>query len=177
MKKLLTAFLLLVMLLAGCSGKPEALQFQRKPVVNCLWEAILFYSKGGDVFDDKGCDITTHKSSEDEYIKGQTYRVDYVIVNSHNRYKNINSTVSCRCRAEWLRDPQKLSVLEGELVAMGKCLNAMSSSNDDKSRNPLNKQDHSDLGCDSYSLTVNNDHGMGVTCTNAPHLTFEALEK
>ncbi len=178
---LLVFFLSLGLVLWGCD-KVKSSTSSKKPIGDCLVNAIEFYSNGGNIFEDKGCNITTSKesSTHDSYNQSlqeeHSVAVDYVRINSQDTYNGLDRTLSARFRADWLSQKDKTAVIKEELSTMLNYLSTVGSQQD-AARNPLNKQTAAESSCYSYALTVNNVPGAGYVCKTAPHIKFEVLEK
>jgi hypothetical protein len=157
---LILAFGLLV---GACDGVPGSKTASRD-CRDCLYAATLFYSSGGDVFDEKGCTVNTSRDEDTLYISAQ------------DEYSNYERTARVSIPVSWFEtEREKLPTLEKEFSAYMACFSQ--TTKEEKAKNPLFKEVPKDDGCRWISLRINDVPGSRVECENAPHFSFEALEK
>lgn len=165
-KKCLSALCLaaIVLTLSGCD-KAKSVVAQKKPLGDCLAEAIRFYANGGSVFEAAGCTVNTGKNNNGT-----------IWINATDVYDGMDRKISVWMPTEWLNvDHSGYQTIAQEFDDFLACFQPQP---EPQNQNPLQKQAPVDNGCSQYSLTVNGVPGVGYeNRSRALHFSFQALKQ
>jgi hypothetical protein len=172
--------------LVSACDKVNPLKPKQKAMGDCLFEAIDFYAKGGNVFKDSGCNVTTNSfngncTAGNFFIPvgvSKEQEDKCVTIIAHDIYNNFDRSLTIVIPAKWLTtDRSQMSGLGDEFNSLVSCLE--SPSQDEQAKNPLMKENEQAKKehCNEMSLRINDVPGFTLKSNKAPHFSFTAMKR